>query len=281
MECREYQELVSAAVDNRLKPEEMVSFLAHGGKCAPCRYEYEIEIVTKSVVRSKARMVHAPVALIERIAEQLESDTRSTTPLNSSWWDELLRYRAVKPALAFGFACILVILFLNLPHNPDAIPVQSNDVITQSLANYQSVVRGDIKPQLASSMPANLQNFFADKTDFPVVLPKMKDCSLLGGVSNEYSGVKLAHVMYNHGGEIVYMYQTCWETVMKGEKLNLPQGAKDELHRTGWFTQTDPAGCTVVLWKKDRTLCCAVAHMSKDDLVACLTDGESSSETGW
>jgi hypothetical protein len=260
----------------------MASFLAHGGKCPACRYEYEIEIVTKSVVRGRAKMLRTPVSLIEQVAEQLEREGRSATPLNASWWDELLSYRAVKPALAFGFACILLLLFLSLPKNPDATSTsQSSDVITQSLSNYQSIVRGDIKPQVASNLPENLVSFFAGKTDFPVLVPKMKGCSLLGGVSNEYAGIKLAHVMYQRGGEVVYMYQTCWETVIKGEKLNLPQEAKDELLRTGWFTQSDPGGCTVVLWRKDRTLCAAVAHMDKDDLISCLTAGEGAGDTGW
>lgn len=282
MDCREYQDLISDAVDNRLKSEEMASFLAHGGKCPPCRYEYEIEIVTKSTVHSKAKMLRTPVGLIEYVAEQLERESRGATPLNAGWWDELLSYRAVKPALAFGLACILLILILNLPRNPDVTSsAQSSDVITQSLSNYHSIVRGDIKPQVASSLPENLVSFFAGKTDFPVIVPKMKGCNLLGGTSNEYSGIKLAHVMYQHSGEVVYMYQACWETVMKGEKLNLSREAKDELQRTGWFTQSDPAGCTVVLWRKDRTLCAAVAHMDKDDLISCLTTGEGAGGTGW
>ena len=106
----------------------------------------------------------------------------------------------------------------------------------------------------------------------------MKDCILVGGVVNEYGGDKLAHVVYSRDNNVVYMCQACWERVQNGGKLNLPDEVKAELLRTGWYSRTLPDGGSVVLWTKGKTLCSAVARMSKEDLIACLTAAEISDE---
>jgi hypothetical protein len=147
--------------------------------------------------------------------------------------------------------------------------------------NRSAVVNGEITPQVASSEPVNVMRLFSGKTDFPVVMPVMKDCRLVGGVLNEYSGAKLAHVVYKHNDDLIYMYQACFETVMKGEKLSMPQATTEELQRTGWFADTQPDGRTFVLWTKGPTLCVAVSRMKKADLIACLTSGESSTDNPW
>ena len=62
---------------------------------------------------------------------------------------------------------------------------------------------------------------------------------------------------------------------MKGEKLSLPSAAKEELERTGWFTESEPDGRSIVLWEKGRTLCAAVARMNKEELISCLASDDN------
>jgi hypothetical protein len=181
----------------------------------------------------------------------------------------------VKPAVGFAFAFIAVLLLLNdQPSEPtlSQAAFASNDVVSQSLLNYAAVLAGRIKPH--SAEPAQLETLFSSITDYSVHVPKMKDCRLLGGVQSEFAGSTLAHLMYQHDTDIVYVYQTCLETVMKGERLSLSSEARNDLDRTGWYVQQHPDGRTVVLWKKGRTLCAAVARMNKETLLACLTSGE-------
>ncbi len=109
----------------------------------------------------------------------------------------------------------------------------------------------------------------------------MKDCRLLGGLLDENSGAPAAHVVYMHDTEVIYICQVCWETVLKGEALNLPSTAIDELQRSGWYSETRPDGYTIVLWTKGNTLCSAVAMMSEADLIACLTSANSAESTEW
>jgi anti-sigma factor (TIGR02949 family) len=285
VDCKEFQEQVSAAVDRCLTKEEMESFASHADKCPACNYEYQSESLTKSVVQNKAKMVRTPGLLVQRITEQLHSEKIAATKTEKSWWLTIFARPYVKPAIAFGVACVAMLFLLtpskNTPNNPPTHSLITSNVIDQSLANYSAIVNGGITPQVASSEPANVMRLFTGKTDFPVVMPTMKDCRLVGGVLNEYSGAVLAHVVYKHDNDVIYMYQACLETVMKGEKLSLPPATTEELQRTGWSAATQPDGRTFVLWTKGPTLCVAVSRMNKADLIACLTSGESSSANPW
>jgi anti-sigma factor RsiW len=136
------------------------------------------------------------------------------------------------------------------------------------------VVSGRIKPQGLAGSPEELQGFFAGKTDFSVVIPELSGFTLLGGALNDHAGTALAHVVYAHDNEVLYMYETCWNTVKQGQKLHIPARAKEELLRTGWFSETGPNGESLVLWTDGNTLCAAVARMEKSDLIARLASSK-------
>ncbi len=274
MNCREFQDLVSAAVDLQLTGPEQEAFTAHSLVCSSCRKEYEFEAATKRFIISRLRRVETPPGLALRISELVDGDRPEA---GTSWVTTQLRKPLVKPALGFAFAFALV-LFLLRGTPGDRSGTQpalvENDVIVQSLRNHRAVLEGEIKPQVTSSEP-ELASLFSGITDYSVHLPKMKNCRLIGGVQNEFAGTKIAQVVYKRDTDIVYIYQTCWATVRKGEKLTLPEEVKAELSRTGHFVRSEPDGRSVVLWVKGRTLCAAVSQMPQQDLVSCLEFDES------
>lgn len=273
MDCKTFQELISSAVDLELTEGDMAAFKEHGHLCSRCRHEYEAEAATKSVVRSHAYHVRTPDDVSRRIVERLDSASASS---RSDWLTEFFRKPLIKPAVGFALAFVSVLVLLEGPSSDSRFTqasLISNDVILQSLANHRAVLDGHIKPDVPGE-PAQLQNLFACITDYSVHMPRMKNCTLLGGVQNEFAGTKLAHLVYQNKNNIVYVYQTCLATVMKGEKLCLSPEAKDSLEHTGWFTESEPDGRTIILWVKGRTLCAAVAQMSKDELMACLVSGD-------
>lgn len=280
MECQEFLERVSAAVDRCLSKDEMGKVLDHVGRCPACRYEYEMEQITKAVIQARSGQVRTPASVVARVTEHLQQEggKRGTVPRwRSQPWPSVL-----KPALAFAAAFAAVALVLNFPsEDPPLHGTSLDDVIQQSLANYSAVVRGTIVPELASNQPEHLRNYFTGKTEFEVQFPPMKDCTLLGGALNDYAGMKLAHIMYRQTKGIIYIYQTCWDEVIKGEKLKLSAAAQQQLEATGWFSESQPDGHSVVLWKKDRTLCSAVARMTPQELIACLTAGSSGGHPSW
>jgi hypothetical protein len=271
VECNEYQELVSAAVDNRLSKEELEGFTSHVGKCPDCRYEFEIESITKAIVRERVPRAAVPGPVRARIRTSIEQESRVARPYQAGWMAQLWGSRILKPAIGFSVAFIAFVLLVDLSKDE----ANAADVIQQSFANYHAVVQGDIKPQLVSSRPEVIQAFFSGKTEYPVQVPRLRGCDLIGGLLNEFSGTALAHVVYTNQSNIVYIYEACWRTVQEGKKLQLPPHIKAELQRTGRFVETRSDGHTIVLWTRDdRTLCSAVSLMPKDELLACVDDIE-------
>ncbi len=261
-ECKNYQEQITAAVDNVLGESEWEKLEAHLAHCDDCRKEFEVAKLTRSIVKSKCRRMRAPSHMLGRINDELAVVDSSMTH-KGSW-----RARFSSPYFRAGLSCVVVaaaaLVFLNTS-------AARKDVVKQSLANYKAVARGDMKPQLVSNNTNTVLDYFVGKTHFAVVVPIMKDCKLVGGGVNEISGEKLAHVVYSHDdSEIVYLYEASWQTVQDGEDFQLSADIQDELNRSGWYSASDPDGYALVMWTKGNTLCSAVAKMDKETLRACL-----------
>ncbi len=149
------------------------------------------------------------------------------------------------------------------------------DVVEQSLANYQKAIGEGFELQLASGEPAIVREFFAGKTDYPVLVPELHShCTLLGGVLDEYPGGAIAQVLYINNYSKIYLYQTGWEAMESGDGPTISPEVRAELLETNLYSQTDANGRTILLWRKGPTLACAVSDMSKDYLIMCLTSGD-------
>lgn len=286
MNCKHFQDLITPAVDRVLGTTELDQFLEHAKACPPCRYEYEGELATKDLVARRARMVPTPPALVSAISESLVRErTNSSTP-RSSWsrFLESLRAPYVRPAIGLALSAIaLVYVGVDLTMNHGTIPMTSSDrdVMRQSINNYRSVLSGTIVPQVVSARHDDVLRFFDGKTGFPVLVPKLRHCDLVGGVASSYGTTPLAHVVYKHNDKLVYVYEACWKTVQKGENLKLPRRVTASLLRTGWYTDTLPDGSTIALWVRGETLCAALADLPKDELIACLKNDESGDGAPW
>jgi hypothetical protein len=276
VDCKECQEQVTAAVDRQLTESQMRAFLCHVGGCPSCRRDFEAESDTKAVVCAHLGMVHTPSGLMTSIVDGLHTEEAAQAGWLHALWRRITASVYFRPALVFAAGCLAVLLLVR-----DSARNPPGNIIEQSMTNYAAVVNGSILPQITGSEPERVLDFFSGKTEFPVLVPRISHCELVGGVVNEYAGVKLAHVVYRHDREVVYIYQACWEEVQKGERLHLPAEVRDQLRSTGWYSAMRPDGNAIVLWTKGRTLCSAVAHMPKDELLACLTEGERTVSTPW
>ncbi len=263
LECKDYRELITAAVDGELSTEEKLLLDTHLESCASCRSEYDVETSLKGLVKQRIRMVPTPSLILRRIVAALLGDQ----PVPSNSWTDRLRLLLarplVRPALALAATAFVVYILFNRSGEVD--------VLRESVAIYEEVVSGAFPLQEASGQPAILRRFFAGRTTFPVIIPEMMDCTLLGGVLNDHPGGALAHVVYDHHAKKIYLYQTSWVNVERGEGSTVSSDIREELLRAGWCARISPEGHTVVLWHKGATLCVAVSDLSRDDLLMCLT----------
>ncbi len=226
-------------------------------------------------------MVPVPADVQASIARMIEREAGVAEQPRSRFarlWGE----PRVRAAFAFGLTAVLLGVFLTrYLEPPETLPpvtagLDPNNVVRQSVVDFHKILRGEIAPQLTSAESVDLQDFFTGKTSFPVLVPRLKECTLVGGVLQEHNGMRLAYVVYRAGDDLISVYQTCWETVEEGKALDLTPEAKTALLKSGWYTPGPAGNDAVVLWKHDRTLCVAVSHIGLDRLLASVKSGADS-----
>ncbi|HTY57285.1 MAG TPA: zf-HC2 domain-containing protein [Bacteroidota bacterium] len=277
MNCREFSHRITPAVDGRLTGKDQAQFREHAQLCSSCRHDFEAEQSLAALIRARLRPARVPESVLASILDgTLHSDISRAQ--GRSFIDFLRRPRTV-PVAAFVFSFALIV-YLFSRHAAQESSVEAagflsgSDIVHQSAANYEAVLRGEIVPQILSDRAENVRTYFNGKTEFPVFIPSMRECTLVGGIVNDYHGMRLAHVLYRHGRQMIYLYEACRESVMKGDTLHLSRAAKSDLERTGWHCCTAPDGAAVVLWVRGRTLCAAVAPMNSDHLMAHLAEAD-------
>ena len=74
--CKDFREHITDAVDTYLSEAEMKQFLDHANACPPCRSEYEAEASTKRFVAMHAHMVDTPASVKRAILDRLDERIR-------------------------------------------------------------------------------------------------------------------------------------------------------------------------------------------------------------
>ena len=278
MNCREFNRRITPAVDGRLTASDQESFLEHACACARCRREYEDERSIALLIRTRISRAPVPSAVLEAIlagtcgtaSRVADSRTRRFT----------LRHTpsGARAAVAFMLAVAAVAWFTVRPASDpevhEAAVAAVDDIVRQSVTNYEAVLHGTMVPQVVSDSPDNVRTYFHGKTGFPVYVPSMRECTLVGGGVDEYHGMRLAHVFYRHGMQLIYLCQACRASVMQGDTLRLSREARSDLDRTGWHCCTAPDGAAIVLWVRGRTICAAVAPLNGEHLMAHLAEAD-------
>ena len=270
MKCNEFSECVCEIIDKRLSDEKTNELLEHAMVCPKCKFEFESLKTAKKIVQSKIQRESVPGDLYFSILNA----TVNASPISAVRKFFGMR---LNPVVVFiVLALIGVGIYSIFSPSASSVPDDAN-IINQSINNYQAVIGGSIKPQLVSSHD-NVRSFLEKEVNFAVNVPPMKGCTSCGGRLSIFKGVKLAHVVFNVGGSIVYIYQANLAEALKGDKIALPDDAKNELEKTDWYVKELPGNETIILWKYKNTLCAAVSKMGKQHLMALLTNSEQTQE---
>lgn len=270
MDCREFLELISEAVDDRLRSDVKYQFARHASICPPCRNEFEVDRITKSVVQKKVQRLDVPGEVYYSVLTAVRKHQSS----HRSWLSVIFGGAFLNPAVALVALVTVAVGAVSVLQRNNAVPI-SNDknIIAQSLNNYGAAMTGVLKPALISHDPGDLKSYLEKETPFEVSVAAISGCDWCGGVLSDFNGVKLAHVVYKIGGEgLLYVYQVDMNEAMHGNKISLPENAKAALTKTGWYFEQTHDKCNVVLWRHKNTLCAAVSMIEKDKIIALLSD---------
>ncbi len=284
VECQQFQQLITGAVDQRLNRSEMEAFIDHAAKCSTCRYDYELESAAKTIVQTRLKMVRTPQALTESISRKIQQiDQDQATPEKKQAWTKIYALPVLKPmlVLALVFAAVFAFVLSPIGFGPAPAAPAGSDFLAQSLSNFHAVLAGVIQPQIISDSPQQVRDYLAGKTSFPVHVPALNKCTLVGGSANEYHGMKLAHVVYKHDGQVIYMFQAPYDRVVAGDGLVISDEAKEQLANVGSFSDAAPGGDTAILWVLGNTLCVAVSRIDRKELSKCLASEDAPGKTLW
>ncbi len=270
VDCREFQELITEAVDKRLQTTIAHHFTAHAGVCPYCRNEFEIEQLTKSVLKAKVQRQSVP----SNVSDSVLATVERLRPSSGNWLTGIFGEAFLNPAVALVALLLVAVGAVSLLQKNNAIPISSSkNIITQSLNNYSAAMTGALKPSLVSHDPGDVKDFLSKDTPFDVSVATLDECDWCGGVLSEIDGVRLVHVVYKIGGEgLLYVYQVDMNEAMRGNKVGLPENAKASLAKTGWYFEQTPDLCNVVLWRHKNTLCAAVSKIDRDKMIALLSE---------
>ncbi len=275
MTCSDVQVYLGDAVDRFLPKDIERAFHAHLGVCTACRNAFELEKLSKQIVRERVRWHATPPQVYSTILSLLHEESLQPEASGETWFKRFFTPRSFIPALGGGLALVIFLLFFSSPQGGfDQLTVHtaSNDVINRSYKKFLSIRDGELKPSMVSCFPESVLAYFEQQNPrLSVKVLNVPNSDWYGAIADEYGGVKLAHVVYKLGDEIVYVFQANQSEVLNSSSFSLPPAALSALKQSGWYTDPGHPDCSVVVWIVDETLCTAVSTMKKDRLLAMLT----------
>lgn len=271
MNCTEANDLFGEAIDGSISERILRSLHEHLDACRGCRKAFELESITKIIVKTRCQRANTPQDVRNSILSELHQPASATLSLHE-WIHDMFTMSRLLPALVASVAVVLAIVFYSSPNGTEESDVHtaSNDVIFQSLHNFVQLQNGEVKPTLVASTADDIHQYLDNKgLDFAVVHP-MDCCTSYGAMTSNYNGIQLAEVVYRMSDDVMYVYQVRKKNVFEGSTLIIPPAARTALEKTGWYTDPNHPNCNVVLWIADQTLCVAVSSMKKDEMLALL-----------
>lgn len=228
--------------------------------------------MTKRIVGKRLPRVHAPVHLAEQIRAGIRSNLNTTPAANRSRLDWLFRpvWKPVTIAAALAVVVFLILSGPNKSHNVYA-STDNRDVFHQVFTNFDGILDGAIKPDIESNDPGVVEAFFFPKANFSPSVSNLDDCRLIGGMFSTFKEQHIAHIVYEHDGEILYVVQTNLRCMLDGRNLSLPMDVRTAIQSTGHFEREFTPSCSIIAWTRDSVFFCAVADIPKADLISCVS----------
>ncbi|HZY11008.1 MAG TPA: zf-HC2 domain-containing protein [Bacteroidota bacterium] len=273
MECKDISEHLTAVIDREIENTIEFQVREHIKICHRCRCEFELQQIIKDIVKTRLTKAKAPQFLPQSISDNLSTET-TLRAVPGKWFQRFTTEHPLKTALSFaGALTVIIILFISLTrsHHSHAQPNDGN-IINQTYNNFDAVLQGKIIPQKNSSDPEILKAYFSSGDNFRVSIPKLKQCTLLGGILTKNQNENLAHILYKYEDDIIYLFQTDLRSVLDNKTFRLPKTVQNSIELTGRYIESHSSNCTLVIWIADSTICCAIADIDKDELLASLND---------
>jgi anti-sigma factor RsiW len=274
--CIEAFEYLNDAIDGQLDPSLKSALDTHLSKCRLCRAEHSLTLGARASVRKNMKRVAVPPELRRNILDTIGAAPVVRKPKPALWG--VLGFTGLRIPLAFGgaLAIALIALFVSMkkPGHTHTHPFDGS-VVTESFNHFDEVLDGRLKPDIRSDNPLVVQKYLAERVNFPVRMPPMREFRLVGAHLSTADGETTAHVIYERNGELVYLSLSDARSLLHSTHRFIPTPVLKALSSSGMYKTTGKmTDCTMAMWLEDSTLCTAIADIKEDLLLANITESD-------
>lgn len=266
------KEMITALVDGEIQEkslqEEVLQAIASDKSLA---VDYKIQLLVKNLIRDKVKVKPTPDYIREKILGSIASQL-NIKESRKSFFTELFE----KPAFTFATAVVvilaIVLILFNRPGNVEtknfAIEQSGSDnMFVQAKNNFQSIVEGKLAPQLVSSNPDEIKNFFAAQgVKYQTYIPNISDWKLVGAVVSEDKGEKFAHHVYvDKNNNLIYLFQVDESYLNKNKIISLSNDLVNYLDQGHCYT-TVSDGKVTLLTKENNNIFAVVSNADLSEI---------------
>ncbi|HJY64382.1 MAG TPA: hypothetical protein VJ455_09515 [Ignavibacteria bacterium] len=286
-------ELITSYIDNQISDpglRKQVEDMISGD--AGLNNKYRSELLTKNLLKERIKQSELPFETYNKINSSINLLIQNS---NAEAYQNTLSFRQTlvntitapirfgrMPVPRYAFAVVLLIIaasafyYLNSKSsnikNPHVLAGTEKSIMVQAVNSFHKILDGDFTLQYKSSNAAEVEKFVRDNAFFNVFVPKIDNYILTGCILNEYNGRKLAHLVYVSGDDIIYIYQTTMDAIVKND-LDLPQQVRDEIVSAKYYMcdGVDDNNCTMTLWFRENVVCASMSTMPKQQMYTAFT----------
>lgn len=260
------KELITALVDNEIKdPIERDKVWSSIQSDKSLEVDYKIQLLVKTIIKEKVKIKPTPEFVRQRILTSISSVNNQNEKKKFAFSDFFSR-----PAYTFATAAIVLLaitlILLNRPEPVEyrnfALEQQGSDnMFVQAKNNFQSIVEGKLAPQLVTSDPNEIKDFFVKSgVKYSTLVPSFDKWNLLGAVVSEDKGEKFAHHVYSsNDGKLVYLFQVDESYLQSHKVVSLTDDLLKYLDDGNCYTEISGDKVTL-LTKADKNICAVVSN---------------------
>jgi hypothetical protein len=266
------KDLTAALVDNEILDESLKYQLVSKIETdTDLRYDYMVQNLVKTLIKEKVSYQSIPEKVRNKVLKKIqpkELKSKSSSSLFTGFFS--------RPALSFATVILVVLaallILINRPEvtEPKDFALEQlgdDNMFVQAKNNFTSILEGKLAPQLVSSNPSEIKNFFVSGgVKYSTIVPEMPKWDLLGAVVSEDRGEKFAHHVYaNPEGEIVYLFQVEESYLQTHEIIKLTDDLLLYLDEGNCYT-TLTDDYSTLMSKSGNNIYAVVSNASLDDI---------------
>lgn len=266
------KDLTAALVDNEIFDESLKNQLVSQMESdADLRFDYMVQSLVKNLIRDKVHYQTTPEKVRQKVIKRIKPKEFNSVS-SVGFFPGLFS----RPAISFATAVIVVLSVILIILNRPGIVEQKDfaieqfgedNMFIQARNNFRSIVEGKLTPQLTSSNPEEIKNFFElSGVKYSTLVPEIPKWNLLGAVVSEDRGEKFAHHVYaNNKGDLVYLFQVDETYLHSHEIIRITDDLLTFLEQGNCY-KTQQDNYVTLMAKSDNNIYAVVSNASLDDI---------------